>query len=57
MILKRNMVLKKYNASCVFDEGKSITHQAQDSIIRALRQAKRDVLRSIHFSHSQGERG
>jgi hypothetical protein len=56
MILKR-MVLKKYNASCVFDEGKSITHQAQDSIMRALRQAKRDVLRSIHFSHSQGERG
>ena len=51
------MVLKKYNASCVFDEGKSITHQAQDSIMRALRQAKRDVLRSIHFSHSQGERG
>lgn len=38
------------------DEGKSITHQAQDSIVRALRQAKGDVLRGIHFLHSWGGR-
>jgi len=30
-------------------------HQAQDSMMRALRQAKGYVLRGIHFLHSWGE--